>query len=382
MPTTAYMDLNLPDVSVTIGPDWASDINTAITTIDAHDHSAGKGVQIGSPGINIASDFSMNGYNLIEPRSVRLKDNVTAITGASDLNILHCAGGNLYYRDGAGNQIQLTVGGALNASSVGGFGGDYGTSTASAFYTTASTKFTFWSNTNVPAIMDFGTIIIRKVTASGNGISIVAASAISGDYTLTLPAALPGATSLLLCDTSGNISFSTAPTLTALTVTGAVDFSTGSINSGSANKVIDAYTRTTGTSVSARGVAISADSGAFSLTSNTMTDITNLSVTITVTSRPVVIKVLPKNDSSANSSSFVCPANTTDSLQIQILRAGSKIAMAVMRSSAASAPADIPYFETVDNPGAGTFTYKAQVRSIPSATAISVNYCVLVAYEL
>lgn len=272
--TSGYMNLVLPTVSGTPGPDWASELNTCLQTIDAHDHTAAKGVKVPVAGLNINADLSMVGYNLTTMRSVRLQDNGTAITGASDLNVLHCAGGNLYYRDGSGNQIQLTVGGALNASSVGGFGGDYATSTASAFYTTASKTFTFWQSANTPAILDCGTIKLRKVAASGYGISLTAASGISGDYTLTLPAALPVSALVMQSDSSGNISFSN--TLASVTITGAVDFSSGSINAGSANKVIAAVTTVTGVGANVNGAKTSSD-GVLS------------GVTITRTGRPVML---------------------------------------------------------------------------------------------
>ena len=43
---TTYMNLTLPTVGTTVGPTWASLLNTAITSIDSHDHSSGKGATI------------------------------------------------------------------------------------------------------------------------------------------------------------------------------------------------------------------------------------------------------------------------------------------------------------------------------------------------
>jgi hypothetical protein len=47
---TANMNLSLPTVSVTIGPTWATQLNTALETVDVHDHTSGKGVQVPLPG--------------------------------------------------------------------------------------------------------------------------------------------------------------------------------------------------------------------------------------------------------------------------------------------------------------------------------------------
>lgn len=207
--TTPYMGLVLPVPSSEIGPDWASELITAINSIDSHNHSSGQGVAVPTAGLNINADLSLNSFNLITMRSVRLKDNITAITGASDLNVLHCAGGNLYYRDGSGNQIQLTIAGALNASSVGGIGGDYATSTASVAYNNTTKVFTFTQAASTSAKVDFGDILLRKTSASSNAITLKAAAGLSADYTLTLPAAAPGATSYVQVDSSGNLAFST-----------------------------------------------------------------------------------------------------------------------------------------------------------------------------
>ena len=55
--TTTYMSLTLPTPGERLGPTWASDINTALTSIDSHDHSSNKGAQIGIAGITIDGAF-------------------------------------------------------------------------------------------------------------------------------------------------------------------------------------------------------------------------------------------------------------------------------------------------------------------------------------
>lgn len=93
---------------------------------------------------------------------------------------------------------------------MGGFGGDYGTSTASAFYTSATSTFTFWQSPSVPALMDMGPITTHPTSSATNGVTIQAPNALSTSYQLTFPTGLPGSTSFLTVDTSGNIA--TMPT--------------------------------------------------------------------------------------------------------------------------------------------------------------------------
>lgn len=61
---TANMNLDLPTVGVTVGPTWASQLNTAITSIDSHDHTSGKGVQIPSAALNIDADVDWGNQNI------------------------------------------------------------------------------------------------------------------------------------------------------------------------------------------------------------------------------------------------------------------------------------------------------------------------------
>lgn len=202
---TPNMGLVLPVVSSTPGPLYASENNQAFSVIDAHDHSPGSGVPIPSVGISLNADLPFNGNNATLLRSTRYVDQVAPISLGTDLGCLYISGGNLYYNNGIGQQIQITAGAALNATSIGGIGGDYSTSTASVFYTSISQTFTFWSDANTTANIDGGPLTIRNNTANSFGVTISADPSISGNYGLTLPQALPGAIKIMTLDAAGNI---------------------------------------------------------------------------------------------------------------------------------------------------------------------------------
>jgi hypothetical protein len=112
------MSLDLPVPTVTIGPDWAEQLNAAIEFVDAHDHTTGKGQLITSAAININDDLSINSQNLQNARSYNMQNLGAVIGGPTDLRSIYSVLGELYYNDGLGNQIQLTAGGALNASTI------------------------------------------------------------------------------------------------------------------------------------------------------------------------------------------------------------------------------------------------------------------------
>src|SRR4051812_20022083 len=99
------MSLPVPVVGVDPGPDWALNINVALTLLDQHDHSPGKGVSITPLGMNISSDLSFAQNNATMLRSARFASQSAALAGASDLGCLYEVGNELYYNDGLGNQV-------------------------------------------------------------------------------------------------------------------------------------------------------------------------------------------------------------------------------------------------------------------------------------
>lgn len=110
------MNLSLPIVSVTVGPDWANDINTALETVDSHDHSSGKGVKITPAGLDINTTLDIQNQILYNFQAVRFQAQPAALTGASFANALHSVNGNLYFTNSAGTAVQLTSGGSIVSS--------------------------------------------------------------------------------------------------------------------------------------------------------------------------------------------------------------------------------------------------------------------------
>lgn len=204
MPITPNMDLELPTVSQTLGPEWATELNTALETVDAHDHTSGRGVQVPSAGIGVDASLEMNGYDLTETRTVRFDNQSGGLNGAEDIACIYSGGGNLFFNDASGVQIQLTAGGALNAASIGGIGGDYGTSTASVYYQSVDETFYFTSDTDTPATVNVGSVIVREPSVSNpDSITIKSPASLPTSYDITLPTALPASTLPLSMSAAG-----------------------------------------------------------------------------------------------------------------------------------------------------------------------------------
>lgn len=142
----------------------------------------------------------------------------------------------------------------------------------------------------------------------------------------------------------------------------------------------------------ALGQQVSSSSGAFSTGSGTAVDVTNLSVTITITGRPVYVGLI--GDGSGNTSSIGCEnsSGTTVQCYYRLVRvlSGSPTTLnnyslsylTVGGSSSdyiISAPSTS--INTIDIPSSGTYTYKIQAY-VSSSTSAYVNYSKLIAFEL
>ena len=186
---TTYMNLTLPTPGERLGPTWATDINTALTSIDGHDHDS-VGRQLGSAAIGIDADLSFTvvtststtAFAATNMKYLGLSLNTspsTALPAASFPNVAFAGGtaGDLFFNDGSGNQIQLTSAGVLNASGVSAI-------SFSASSTNISTDTTISATDNLS---------YYPVDASG-----------TGSITITLPSAPTGGRFFIFKDISGN----------------------------------------------------------------------------------------------------------------------------------------------------------------------------------
>jgi len=107
------MNLDLPTPTVTIGPEWANDINAALTLVDSHDHTTGKGVKVPTSGLDINADLNFGDNKADNLKAACLADQGSPLAGASNARCLNANSGDLYYTNGSGVSIQLTSGGAI-----------------------------------------------------------------------------------------------------------------------------------------------------------------------------------------------------------------------------------------------------------------------------
>ena len=119
--TTTFMNLVLPTPGERLGPTWATDINTALTRIDEHDHSAiGKSLGVAALTIDGDLDFSpgTSDFATLNKKYSGFTNNSGTLAAASFPASVFVTGGNLFYNNSTGGQVQLTDGSALSSTGV------------------------------------------------------------------------------------------------------------------------------------------------------------------------------------------------------------------------------------------------------------------------
>lgn len=408
MSVTPLMNMTLPTVGVTSGTDGNNMYVTAFNVVDGHDHTSGKGTQIPSAGININSNLSFASFSQTNVRSTNFSSQGAVFSSSSDNNSCYVVNGDLYFRSGGGSNVQIT-----NGASVAGTSGSIGSlaSPASAsFDIISNTTFIWKSDATTFAKMRHSDIELYPATSGASKkLTMKVDSNINSnlDYSITWPATLPGA-GYFSTDGSGNLSSVSGDTIgqsmtsiganaigSAMTSTGAnavansiTSTGTSSIvataTSANANTLVAKVTRATGTTVSAGGIAISNSSGSFTTASSSAVDVTNLSVTITTSGRPVCVRLI---GDSISSYIEVSGSGTNGNGFISIVRDASTLSNIQLLNGVGAGATQLRVppgcIEHIDAVAAGTYTYKIQARYSGAAfTTVGVQSCKLVAYEL
>lgn len=207
--STPYMSLNLPVPTVTLGPAWAEQLNTALELVDSHDHTTGKGRLITPSAMNINADLPLGDNNLTNARSYNMQSQALPIAGVADIRSLYAVGNELFYNDGLGNQIQLTLAGAINATTTGGITGDYTTSPGTLRYDSLSQTFYFEQDTvpdYIRAHIAAANVTVHEPVANSNGITLKSPVGVVSAYDITLPPAQPLSKLPVIMDTNGELS--------------------------------------------------------------------------------------------------------------------------------------------------------------------------------
>ena len=155
-----------PTVSVTTGPTFATTINAMLNEI--------VGILEAKPAaaeLNINAALEFNNNEATEVKSVALQTKASAPSGVRRI-YTKTSDGELHYIDDGGTDVQITNNGNLNASGIGGIGGDYGgANPATASFTESSSTYTLLESGTVAsaglrAKLDTGDIVLKRAAES------------------------------------------------------------------------------------------------------------------------------------------------------------------------------------------------------------------------
>lgn len=279
---TPNMGLVLPvsGAGGTAGPTYANDLTNqtggggssltgAFWVIDSHNHTSGQGVPIPSSGLNINADLSFNANRLTNTSGVTFQ----TLTGTPAGNAqLYFVNRELFVTDNSGSTIQIT-----NSGSIAGASGSISglVSPASAAFNNLSGTFIWQQAASKAASMDCGNVIFRDPTnISVQGITVGSPVGIGSAFSMTWPAALPGSTLPIQLSATGAMTAAqlTRPQLPTVgqQVSSSVSFSinsssyqsvtNGSISITTSGRPINILLQPDGTSGSASGISFGAAS--------------------------------------------------------------------------------------------------------------------------
>lgn len=194
MSITPNMSLLVPEVLVTTGPTYATQVNTALDVVDAHDHSPGNGVRITPSGLNINANLPFNQFSATNLKSVSLSDQLSASIGNG---AVYRVADDLFYKRGDGTVVQITTSGGVNVSGVGGITGLV--APASATYTALSDTFGWFSGAATFAKTATGDLQVFSRAGSVGTVQPVTfkADVTTSAYDFNLPVIAPTANQLL-----------------------------------------------------------------------------------------------------------------------------------------------------------------------------------------
>ncbi len=346
--TSPNMLLPVPDVGATAGPQYATDINGCMTVIDQHNHAAGSGVPIGADGINLNTSLPFNNNFATNIAGLTLTaQSSTPVNGT----LFQASNGTLHYRDfTTGNNIAITT-----TSGVAGSPGSIAnlTSPANAEYVSGTSTFVWQSDTGTSpatsANMDCGAILMRNLSPNSTNAITLQPPTLSTDYDLTLPPdpSSNGGSRIMALSSAGLMTGTYLQDLVTFgqvttDTLGVLDLgiSTAKIATSAVTTAKIADGAVTQAKRAALGQQLSSSCGNFTtLHPSTFADITNLTVTITTTGRPVMVQVVHDGSgstaqySTTSGNALVSVVRDSTTISIQQVTANAGVGTAVPTSS-------------------------------------------------
>lgn len=215
------LNITLPTVGTTLGPTYATQINTALQTIidDLEAKVTPDELQINA---NLSFSSGGNFYRATNLQATQYSSLAAALANTNP-NTLYFVNGEAYIQDGAGNNVQVTASGVLNVGSVGSIN-----TTGSPAY--GSGPEVLWSGTDLEYRMksgsgtnDYADVVCSGVELRNGANTTTLQTVVTTDYNITFPATAPGANNTpMVIGTTGLVTFTRDLDVDTLTTSGNV----------------------------------------------------------------------------------------------------------------------------------------------------------------
>lgn len=214
--------MSTPNMGLTLPVDhgstdtWDVILDAVFGLIDSHDHSTGRGVKVPSAGLNINADLSFISHAITNALALDMVPTTTASVAAySSAIFVNSADNNLYFRNAAGNNVQITAGNIINIAVAGAIGGDYGSVGALLDFVDANDTYHFFQQLGA-GVRQYGKVAhadldlfeYKAAPSAGvpaNRVRHKSPASLAASYDLTWLAALPAANAGLSADSTGLI---------------------------------------------------------------------------------------------------------------------------------------------------------------------------------
>lgn len=233
---TSNMNLTLPTDHGS-SDIWDVVLDAVFGLIDSHDHTTGKGVPIPSAALKINADvtwaFGGTNYAIVNAKAYDLVPTTTASVASYSSALFSNSqdSNNLYYRNSGGTNVQITSGGTLNVSIVGGIGGDYASVSALLSYEDSTKRYLLQQQGSPRPWAGLATADIdlyQKAASIVNKVTLKSPNALGASYSLTMPGALPSATSSIVTTSAGQLQYADSVVKTLLIPAAMFGFQTDS----------------------------------------------------------------------------------------------------------------------------------------------------------
>lgn len=183
---------------------WGTKANENFAKLDVHDHTPGLGPKVPVLGIDIDDDLSFVGeFAPIHLHHLSF-DQIAATPGAGSF-FVNSADHELYFRNFGSASIKITSGSELNvAAFTGGFIGDYAAAAARAFFDSGANQYKFTDVDSKRSVIQCGSIQIVEFNAiESTSVTLAVPAALATPYTIEMPLAPPGSTSVVQMSSTG-----------------------------------------------------------------------------------------------------------------------------------------------------------------------------------